>query len=205
MYQKDLIRSAWKSAGLYDENDSKLQQFLKMLDDPTQCWNELTDACRRSYAAYKAKLVQPIMGTSDKLVHLNVIRTTIESNDDEMGLLEQYIASSDPVRDQVELKAIALKNVPRLNEALNKKPNLTQDVRGALATQAATAITPKAPAAATPPTAPVTPTAPMAGSAATTKPTTPTAQTAPPAPSATVPVTPIASTPPQAPTHQGQP
>jgi hypothetical protein len=141
MYQKDLIRNAWKAAGLYDENDSKLQQFLQMLDDPTQCWKELTDACRRSYAAYKAKLVQPIAGTGDKLVHLLLIRTAAESNDDEMVLLEQYIASSDPVRDQVELKAVALKNIPRLNEALAKKPNLTQEVRGAIAAQAAAAAT----------------------------------------------------------------
>jgi hypothetical protein len=70
-----------------------------------------------------------------------LIRTAAESNDDEMVLLEQYIASSDPVRDQVELKAVALKNIPRLNEALAKKPNLTQEVRGAIAAQAAAAAT----------------------------------------------------------------
>jgi hypothetical protein len=33
MYQKDLIRSLWKSAGLYEENDLQLQQVLKSLDD----------------------------------------------------------------------------------------------------------------------------------------------------------------------------
>ena len=37
MYQKDYVRSLWKAAGLYDENDAKLQQFLKLLDEPTLC------------------------------------------------------------------------------------------------------------------------------------------------------------------------
>jgi len=154
MYQKDLIRSAWKSAGLYDEKDSKLQQFLGMLDDPTQCWNELSDACRRSYAAYKTKLVQPILGTGDKLVHLMLIRTSTESNDDEMSMIEQYVASSDPVRDQIELKAVALKNIPRLNAALTKRPDLTADLRGIIAAQAATAPAPTVTSTAPPPAVP---------------------------------------------------
>jgi hypothetical protein len=143
MYQKDLIRSVWKSAGLYDENDSKLQQFLKSLDDPNQCWKEMTDACRSSFASYKAKLVQPILDSGDKLTHLIVIRTASESNDDEMALIERYIASSDPKRDQVELRAVALKNIPRLSEALRKKPNLTREVRDTMA-----ALAPPAPSAA---------------------------------------------------------
>jgi hypothetical protein len=146
MYQKDLVRGAWKSAGLYDINDAKLQQFLKLLDDPTQCWTELADQCRRSYAAYKEKVVQPILASSDKLVHLMLIRASIESNDDEMALLEQYIASADPVRDEVELKAIALKSVPRLSAALRTKQNLTSNVQAILVTQAAPAPPPAPPA-----------------------------------------------------------
>jgi hypothetical protein len=150
MYQKDFIRSAWKSAGLYDENDAKLQQFLKMLDDPTQCWSELTDACRSRFAAYKAKVAQPILASSDKLVHLMIIRSTRETMGDEVDLLEQYIASSDPVRDEVELKAIAFKNISRLNDALTKKPNLTNEVRRTLAAQAAATAAPTAASIASP-------------------------------------------------------
>ena len=140
MYQKDLIRSAWKSAGLYDENDSKLQQFLKLLDDPNQCWKEMTDACRRSFTDYKAKLVQPILDSGDKLVHLIVIRTLSESNDDEMALIERYIAASDPKRDQVELRAVALRNIPRLTDALRQKPNLAPEVRDTMKALAVAAI-----------------------------------------------------------------
>jgi hypothetical protein len=128
MHQKDLVRGVWKSAHLYEEHDPKLQLFLKMLDDPAQCWSELTDACRRSFAAYKVKVVAPILASGDKLVHLMVIRSASEAYADEMALLEQYIASSDPARDDVELMAIALKRIPRLNEALKRKPNLPDDV-----------------------------------------------------------------------------
>jgi hypothetical protein len=132
MYQKDLVRSAWQAAGLYDDKDAKLQQFLKLLDDPTQCWLELTDQCRRSYTAYKARIVQPILASSDTLAHLMVIRASAATREDEMTLLEQYIAASDPVRDHVELKAAALKNVPRLNEALLKKRHLPRSVRSVI-------------------------------------------------------------------------
>jgi hypothetical protein len=130
MYQKDLVRDAWKTAGLYDENDAKLQQFLQLLDDPAQCWSELIVTCRRNFADYKAKLVQPIMSSSDTLVHLMVIRAA--DGADELALLEQYISGSDPTRDEVELKTIAVKNVPRLNRALAKKPDLTKPVTDAM-------------------------------------------------------------------------
>ncbi len=128
MYQKDFIRTAWKSAGLYDENDAKLQQFLRMLDDPTKCWTEMTDAARSSFAVYKGRLFQPIMDTGDKLVRLMLIRSAVDTYPDEIALLENYIAASDPATDAIELKAIALKNVPKLNRALAKKKNLPPDI-----------------------------------------------------------------------------
>lgn len=128
MYQKDLVRTAWKSAGLYDENDAKLQQFLAMLDDPTKCWTEMTDAARSSFATYKSRLAQPIMDTGDKLVRLMLIRGAVDTHADEIALLEKYIVSSDPATDAIELKAIALKNVPKLNRALARKKNLPQDI-----------------------------------------------------------------------------
>lgn len=142
MHQKDVVRSAWKSADLYEEEDPKLQQFLELLDDPTQCWSELVDACRRSFAAYKAKVAQPILASSDKLVHLMLIRSTYEAYDDEMALLERYIASSDPLRDELELKAIALKRIPRLHEALKRKPNLPQHLRAMIASESPAANQP---------------------------------------------------------------
>jgi hypothetical protein len=162
MYQKDLIRSVWKSAGLYDEKDSKLQQFLKLLDDPNQCWKEMTDTCRRSFASYKAKLVQPILDSADKLSHLILIRSASESNDDEMALIKGYIASSDPKRDQTELRAVALRNIPHLTSALMQKPNLTQEVRDTIAALAP----PTPPPAPTPPASTPASTAPVQPKAA---------------------------------------
>jgi hypothetical protein len=153
MYQKDYVRSVWKAAGLYDENDAKLQQFLKLLDEPTLCWAEMVDTCRRSFASYKARLVQPILNSGDKLVRLTLIRAAVPSNEDEMALLEQHIAAADPVRDHLEFKAIALKNVPRLNEALKKNPKLTPELRATMAAQVkavAVVVTPVVAAPATP-------------------------------------------------------
>lgn len=134
MYQKHLIRDAWKSAGLYDEDDPKLQQFLQLLDDPAQCWDELIQACRQNFAAYKAKITQPILDSSDPLVHLMVIRAA--TGTDELRLVEKFIAKSDPVRHEIELKAIAAKRVPRLNKALARKPDLTKAVSDAVRAQA---------------------------------------------------------------------
>ena len=61
MYQKDLVRAAWKAAGLYDDPDPRLREFLALLDDPAQCWPELIGACRRDLGDYKAKVAQPIL------------------------------------------------------------------------------------------------------------------------------------------------
>ena len=149
MHQKDVIRAAWRSAGLYEENDAKLQQFLKFLDDPTQCWNEMIDSCRRSYAAYKTKLAGPILNSGDQLVRLAVIRAASDGADDEIALLEQYVASSDVTRNAVELKLIALKSIPQLDAALMQKPGLPADLRAMLATRAA--ATPPSPAPRPPP------------------------------------------------------
>jgi hypothetical protein len=131
MYQKDLVRDAWKSAGLYEEDDPMLRQFLDLLEEPAHCWDELVAACRRDFAAYKAKVVQPILDSGDTLVRLNVIRAA--SEDDEFELLERYVAASDPALDEAELRAIALKGVPRLNGALAGKPGLSAAVRSMLA------------------------------------------------------------------------
>ncbi|MGB6986735.1 MAG: hypothetical protein WBD74_12245, partial [Candidatus Aquilonibacter sp.] len=128
MHQKDVVRSAWKAAGFYDENDSKLAQFIKALDDPTQCWPEMIDSVRRNYADYKGRLARAILASNDKLVHLAIIRAALPGAADEMSVLKEYIASSDPVRDETELKAIALKNVPDLNKSLKAKKNLPSAV-----------------------------------------------------------------------------
>jgi hypothetical protein len=127
MYQKALIRDAWKSAGLYDDDDPRLRQFLDLLDDPAYCWPELIAACRQDYVPYKARVAQPILDSDDTLVHLMVIRAAVET--DELDLLEQYVSASDPARDAAELRAIALKGVPRLNSALIRKPDLPVAVR----------------------------------------------------------------------------
>jgi hypothetical protein len=139
MYQKDVVRSAWKAAGFYDENDSKLAQFMKLLDDPTQCWPEMIDTARRSYADYKLKLAKAILAGNDKLTHLALIRAALPGAEDEIAVLKDYVASSDPVRDETELKAIALKNVSELNDSLKAKPNLTPAVSAMLAKRAAAA------------------------------------------------------------------
>ena len=130
MYQKDLVRDAWKSAGLYDEDDPKLRQFLDLLEDPVHCWAELIAACRTEFAAYKARVVQPILASGDTLVHLMVIRAASEA--DELDLIERYITASDPAREEAELRAIALKRVPRLSDALSGKAGLTPGVRSML-------------------------------------------------------------------------
>jgi hypothetical protein len=136
MHQKDAVRNAWKAAGFYDDNDSKLEQFMKLLDDPTLCWPEMIDAVRRNYTDYKARLAKAILASNDKLVHLAIIRAALPSADDEMSVLKDYIASSDPIRDETELKAIALKNVEGLDESLRAKANLTPAVSAMLATRA---------------------------------------------------------------------
>lgn len=132
MHQKDLIRSAWMSAGLYDEDDPKLRQFLDQLDDPQQCWAGMTRLLRRSFAAYKNKVIAPILADGDAFTRLAVIRALADS-DDEAPLIERFVSTSDPVRDEVELMAIAERAVPRFDKALRRKRHLTAAVLGVLA------------------------------------------------------------------------
>jgi len=132
MHQKALIREAWASAGLYDEDDPKLQQFLAQLDDPNQCWAGMARLLRRDFAAYKDRVVPPILAQGDTLTRIMVARA-IADTEDEAPLLETYIAASDPVRDEVVLRAVAERNVPRFNKALKRRRNLTPSVRATLA------------------------------------------------------------------------
>lgn len=135
MHQKDFVRAAWTTAGLYDEQDAKLHQFLVRLEDPTQCWPELIGVCRTEYSSYKARLAQPILDAKDALAHLALIRAASEP--DELQLLEGYVAASDPASDETELKAIALKNVAALNRALAEKADLPASVQAILDSQVA--------------------------------------------------------------------
>ena len=136
MHQKDLIRKIWKTAGLYDEPDAKLQQFLHLLDEPARCWPELIDTCRRSYAAYKAKVTQPLLDSGDTLVRLVLIRAANPAEDDEVALLQHFIETGDPARTEIELRAIALKDVSALSNALLKKPDLPRSVKAIVAKKA---------------------------------------------------------------------
>jgi hypothetical protein len=125
MHQRTAIQEAWRKAGLYDSADPKLKTFLEMLDDPRQCWPELVAASRGVYADIKAKLVGPILETGDKLMRLNLIRAADPNRADEVGLLSEFIKTSDPQRDEIELQEIARKSTPQLLSDLKQKPGLT--------------------------------------------------------------------------------
>jgi hypothetical protein len=128
MHQKNLVKQAWQAAGLYQSKDAKLQQFLKLIDGPLACWPELVDECRRNYAKYKTRLAQPIINTGDTLLRLNLVRVIDAQYDDEVQLLRTLIQQSDPQKDEPELKAVALKNVPALTKAIAAKPGLSKEL-----------------------------------------------------------------------------
>jgi hypothetical protein len=132
MHQKEAVRRAWSEAGLYDDPDPKLQQFLRLLDDPEQCWSEMAQICRHSFAEYKTRLVQPVLNCGDPLVRLLMIRTLADA-DDEAPLLESFIAASDPLQHRTELTAIAQRNSGGLNRTLTQKRGLPDEVRAILA------------------------------------------------------------------------
>jgi hypothetical protein len=129
MHQKERIKQAWRDAGLYDSGDEKLLAFLELLDGPRGCWPELAEECRRNYPAYKARLVNPILDTADKLLRLNLIRIAMPEHRDEVDLLRRFIRKSDPHRDAIELKALALKGVARLTKDIRLKENLPAELR----------------------------------------------------------------------------
>jgi hypothetical protein len=134
MHQKETIRAAWAAAGLYDDPDPELRLFLRLFDDPAQCWTELTLLCRHSFAPYKSRIVQPILDCDDPLVRLLMIRT-LRDTGDEAVLLEHYIETCDPDHHRAELRAIAHKNNPDMNRSIRRKRDLPGDVRAALAQQ----------------------------------------------------------------------
>ena len=81
-------------------------------------------------------VIAPLMATGDKLLRLSLIRAALPAAEDEMTMLKDYIGKSDPVREEVELKAIALKNVAVLNRSLKTKANLTTSVSALIAKRA---------------------------------------------------------------------
>lgn len=133
MHQKQLVRDAWRSAGLYDDGDERLRQFLDRLDEPHMCWPEMTRLLRRSFAEYKARVVAPLLAQGDTLTRLVVLRALADADDDEARLVERFVSASDAARDEVELLAIAERAAPRFDKALRRKRSLTAPVLGVLA------------------------------------------------------------------------
>src|SRR5690242_528416 len=115
MHQKDAVRQAWINAGLYHSNDARVTEFLKLLDaSSTNCWPELLEECRSRYPDLKDKLVQPIWATGDKLLRLNLIRQADLAHKDELTIMEKFVGAADPQHDVTELRAMALRNHPKV-------------------------------------------------------------------------------------------
>ena len=124
MHQKDLVKQLWQAAGLYQSRDAKLQEFLRRIDDPRECWPELVDACRRNYPEYIKQLVDPLVNAGDKLLRLNLIHAADVQKETEVELLRSYVKRSDPQADEIELRAVAIKGIDALNAEIKRKKNL---------------------------------------------------------------------------------
>jgi hypothetical protein len=130
MHQKDLVKQAWESAGLYSRRDAKLQQFLKHVDEsPTACWPELIDLCRTRYPEYLEQLVTPIWNTGDRLLRLNLIRAIDLERQDEQALFTKLVRQSDLQHDEPELRAIIqVANRPVLDRMMRRR-SLPQELK----------------------------------------------------------------------------
>jgi hypothetical protein len=128
MHQRGLVKQAWQAAGLYDGKDPALPAFLRLLDaTATDCWPQLIAECRKNFAAYKAKLADPIWNTGDKLLRLNLIRSADLALPDEAAILQKYVAKCDPQRDALELNAFVQTGSPQLTKAVSKLVAMASD------------------------------------------------------------------------------
>ena len=125
MHQRETAKAAWTAAGVYQNADARLRQFLTAFEQcPADCWPALTGQVRDAYPRYKKRLASALWASGDKLLRLNLIRSLDPSRPDELNLMKTYLRSCDPATDIPEIGAFFESGHPAVVAQLAKIPAL---------------------------------------------------------------------------------
>jgi hypothetical protein len=125
MALKDLVKQAWKDAGLYNSPSPGLKAFLDYFDSAgeTDCWPEFAREIRARCPADKERLLLPAFDTGDRMLRLNVIDNLDANLPDERKILQELASRCDPEKDTFALQMIVHKDHPDLLESVEAKVN----------------------------------------------------------------------------------
>ncbi len=133
MHQRETAKAAWTAAGVYQNADARLRQFLTAFEQcPADCWPALTGQVRDAYPRYKKRLASALWASGDKLLRLNLIRSLDPSRPDELNLMKTYLRSCDPATDIPEIGAFFESGHPAVVAQLAKIPALPAGLRQAI-------------------------------------------------------------------------
>ena len=125
MYLRDLVKSLWAQAGLYERKDAKLQSFLKAVDTfPLECWDDFGARFRSEYYDLFDQLIPPLAASSDRLLHVLLIRMADLKQPKEMKLAVDFVQRADPAADRAELNALLHRKDSKIDAAFRKRSAL---------------------------------------------------------------------------------
>lgn len=108
MHIRDLVKQRWADEGFYASRNTKIQAFLKYIEDnPLECWDKYIKEFREHYYDLFDELIPPLMKTRDKLLRMILIRNVDLTKPKELKLLKDFTKKANPRDDEPELLAIA--------------------------------------------------------------------------------------------------
>lgn len=133
MHIRDLVKQRWADEGFYASKDTKIQAFLKYIDDnPLECLDGYIKEFRKNYYDLFEKLVSPLMKTRDKLLRIIIIRNADLKKPKELKLLKEFVKRANPREDEQELLCVAKLGHKELTAVIRKHKDLTDDLRRVL-------------------------------------------------------------------------
>ena len=130
MHIRELVKQKWQESGLYESQNEKVQAFLKYFDEHSElCWSEVLREFRERYYEGFNDLVPPLLDIDDKLLRLMIVRKADLNQGQEVELLSELVRKADPLKNEPELSAIARRRHTRLTAELQKRQDLTEELR----------------------------------------------------------------------------
>lgn len=133
MYIRDEVRERWASEGVLDRKNSKINDFMKYIQDhPSECWDEYIAVFRRDYYDLFDKIVPPLLKSRDFVLRAALVAKADLDKPKEVEALKAMIHHADPEVDQPVLLAIARRGHKGLMAELEKHEKLTPETRAQL-------------------------------------------------------------------------
>jgi hypothetical protein len=122
MSHRKLIWRQFKTAGILDSQDARVQEFVQYLQtNPAKCWAEIIPEFREKFYDCFDTIVPRLAEINDPLIQTVLVNNVDASKPKEAALLEKMAGEVDSDKNPVALKRIAGLKIPSVSRALKRR------------------------------------------------------------------------------------